>query len=111
MHPPDTDALRPRRRKTDHEPGDCTGGCDDLDLIDERLDRGAARMGGLETQVQEVKTDVQALKTDIAEVLDIVRLGKSFFRLVGYVGKAVRFTAPVAAALVGLYYAIKGGKL
>lgn len=105
----DTDTDRPRRRRTDHEPGDCTGGCDDLDEIDARLDRGAARMGGLETQVQEVKTDLGALKTDVEEVLDILRLGKSFFRLAGYVGQVVRFAAPIAAALAGLYYALKGG--
>ena len=100
--------MHPRRRKTDqehgHDAGDCPGGCDDLDIIDDRLDRGAVRMDALETQIT-------AIRTDVEEVLDILRLGKSFFRLAGYVGKFFQFAAPVAAALVGLYYAIKGGKL
>lgn len=47
--------------------------------------------------------------SDIAEVLDILRLGKSFFRIVGYVGSFVKWAAAIGAPLIVFIYAIKGG--
>lgn len=44
-----------------------------------------------------------------AEVLDIMRLGKAFFRLAGYFGSFVKWAAAIGAPLVGLWYALKGG--
>jgi hypothetical protein len=99
--------MHPRRRKTDqehgHDAGDCPGGCDDLDIIDDRLDRGAVRMDALETQIT-------AIRTDVEEVLDILRLGKSFFRLAGYVGSFVKWSVAIGAPVVAFYWTLKGGK-
>jgi hypothetical protein len=75
----------------------------DPDDIERRFSAGSARMDRIETMIK-INT------ADTAEVLEIIRMGKSFFKLIGYLGKVIKFTAPIVASLAGVYYAIKGGK-
>lgn len=91
-----------QRRATDHQPGDCPGGCEEIKSVEERLHDGSERMDRIEA-----KLDTTC--SDIAEVLDILRLGKSFFRVVGYVGTLIKWTAAVIAPLLAIIYTVKGG--
>ncbi|MDD3965331.1 MAG: hypothetical protein PHD99_04785 [Candidatus Moranbacteria bacterium] len=92
-----------RRRATDllHHPHNatepCPGGCDDIVGINTRLDDGDNRM----TQIEK----------DLAEVLDILRMGKSFFKAAGYFGVAVKWVVGIAVPLVSLYYALTAGRV
>jgi hypothetical protein len=50
--------------------------------------------------------------SDTAEVLEILRLGKSFFKLIGHFGAFVKWISLIGAAVAGFYLTIKnGGKL
>lgn len=91
-----------QRRASDHQPGDCPGGCEEIKSVEERLHDGSDRMDRIEA-----KLDTTC--SDIAEVLDILRLGKSFFRIVGYVGSFVKWATAIGAPLIVFIYAIKGG--
>ena len=48
-------------------------------------------------------------QAETSEVLDIVRLGKSFFRVIGYIRSFVIWVAALAAPLIAIFYTIKGG--
>jgi len=63
--------------------------------IEQRLAQGDKRMGNIEVS--------------IAEVLEIVTMGKSFFKVLGWIGKGIRWTVAIAAPCVALYYAWKNG--
>lgn len=64
--------------------------------VHERLNRGDLRMTRIETLLAKNCTDT-------AEVLDIMRMGKSFFRAIGYVGRFIKWAAAVIAPLVAVY--------
>lgn len=44
---------------------------------------------------------------DTAESLDIVRLGRSFFRVAGYIGNFIKWAASIFLPLLLLYYAFR----
>jgi hypothetical protein len=92
-----------RRRKSDDESFECHLGCTDVQDIEDRLLLGSKRMGVIEASVQDIRTD-------LTEVLDIVRLGKSFFRAAGYVGAFLKWAAAIAAPVIAVYIAWKSGK-
>lgn len=71
--------------------------------IEDRFLAGSARMDRIEAMIK-INT------ADTTEVLEILRLGKSFFKLAGYVGSLIKWSAAVGAPVVAFYYAIKGGK-
>jgi hypothetical protein len=93
------------RRATDHLPGECPGGCDDIKDVERRFKDGSDRMSRIESTLDTTRADV-------AEVLDILRLGKSFFRILGIFGTLVKWGAAVLAPIVAIVYTVKsGGKL
>jgi hypothetical protein len=77
--------------------------CELIEKIEVRLDEGDVRMNRIEAAQN-------ASNNDIAEMLDILRLGKSFFRLAGYFGTFVKWSVGIAGAVATMYYAVKGGK-
>ena len=93
--------LPPRRRKSDGESFECHLGCTDVQDIEDRLLMGSKRMGTIQASVQDIRAD-------LTEVLDIVRLGKSFFRLAGHFGAFLKWTTAIVGPLVALYFAWKG---
>ena len=111
--------LRHERRKNWHTPDDC----EMLLSTRERLDDGAARMERIEVQVcgvaahqarndknlarVEAKIDENSAMNE--ELLSIIRAGKGFFKVAGWVASAVKWTAGLALPLIGLWFAIKGG--
>ena len=66
--------------------------------VHERLNRGDLRMTRIETLLAKNCTDT-------AEVLDIMRLGKSFFRLAGYFGVIVKWGLGLGAAVLAFWQA------
>lgn len=79
--------------------------CVSIDEIQSRLDTGETRMDRIEAKIDDNSTDT-------AEILDILRLGKSFFRVIGYFGSFMKWFAAIAAPVLVFWYTIKnGGKL
>ena len=70
--------------------------------VEERLAHGDARMSKIETALAE---NTAATK----EVLEIVRMGKSLFKLAGYTGDFIKWLAALAIAVVALYKLWKSG--
>lgn len=93
----------PHRRASDVNVHHPDGSCSDMDNVQVRLNKGDARMTRIES-----KLDIN--NSDTAEVLEILRLGKSFFKLIGIFGGLVKWGAAVAAPIVVFYYTLKGGK-
>ncbi len=73
------------------------------DDIERRFVAGTARMDRIEAMIM-------ANTADTAEVLEILRLGKSFFKVIGHLGSLIKWATAVGAPVVAFYYAIKGGK-
>lgn len=88
----------PERRRGWHDPGSCVN----MRIVEQRFAEGTARMNRME-KCLEVNTQATT------EVRDILQLGRSFFRIVDLVGRAVKWVAAIAAPVVALYFAIKGG--
>lgn len=83
---------------------------------------------GVQKQVEAVKAQLEASATEIAriramldsnneataELLEIIKMGKGFFKALGWIGKVARaiilWVAPIATALIGLWYSIKQTK-
>lgn len=76
---------------------------DSMETVHERLNRGDLRMTRIETLLNQNCADT-------SEVLDILRLGKSFFRVIGYIGSFVKWAAAIAAPIVAIYFTFKEHK-
>jgi len=59
--------------------------------IEQRLGQGASRMAGIETALLE---NTEATK----EVLEIVTMAKSFFKVLGHVGNGIKWLSGIAVA-------------
>lgn len=70
--------------------------------MQERLDKGDRRMGNIET-------DLAANTAATNEVLEIVRMGKSFFKVAGLIGKGIKWTAGMVAAIGSMWYVFTHG--
>ncbi len=88
-----TGQERRHRTRSSQEPED----------IERRFTAGSERMDRIEAMIL-------ANSVDTAEVLEIIRLGKSFFKVIGHLGSFIKWSAAVGAPMVAFYYAIKGGK-
>lgn len=90
------------------------GTCSAIDDIESRLRQGHERMDFIEAEGRERTTRIErkldANCADTAEVLDILRLGKSFFRVAGYFGAFLKWFTAIAAPVLVFWYTIKGGK-
>ena len=103
----DASPLTPQRRLMDRvNPHRTDGSCQALDMIEQRLqvrlDKGSERMSTIEA-------DLKKNTSDTSEILDILYLGKSFFRFVGLFGSFVKWSTAIAAPVLVFWYTIKGG--
>ena len=78
------------------------------------LKTGQANIAAAHARFEE-KLDVNTAKTDktatdTEEILDILTLGKSFFRIAGYFGTFIKWGAGIATAVLGLWLTFKYGK-
>lgn len=98
--------AHPRRRASDANVHYDDGGCKALDDIENRMDKsfehGTERMDAIEAKLDKNCADT-------AEVLDILRLGKSFFRLCSIFGMVIKWTVAIVTPIVALVYTIKNG--
>lgn len=85
-----TEPKIPERRNTDRE---LAG---KVLSIEDRLDKGDKRMGGLEASLAE---NTAATK----EVLEIVTMAKGFFKVLGHIGNAIKWIAGFGAAAGALW--------
>lgn len=70
-------------------------------LFGERYKEIERRLGGLEV--------AQMLNNaETAEILEIVRMGKAFFRVGLYIGNFLKWATPVAASVAALWTWLKG---
>ena len=82
--------------------------------VERRLALGATRMTSIEGTLSalgkklddHMATSVET-NTTVSEVLDILHAGKGFFRILGYVATAIKWTAALVAPVVGLWLALK----
>lgn len=116
----------------------CPGGCDDIkgiedkvcqsrreiEVLNRRIDEGHDQLTRFEARLGEgndrmsriefsIATNAHKLDTnsaDTAEILEIMRDGKAFFRFARRVGELLKWVAVVGAPIVAFYYALKGGK-
>ncbi len=117
----------PERRTKWHTPESCAKMVD----VEKRFTDGTARMKRIEDSITELKTtqadmmaahkrfeeklDANSKATETAagateEILDILTLGKSFFRLAEMLGKVIKWGAGIATAVLGLWLTFKYGK-
>jgi len=82
-----------------------------ISRIVERLDNGDQRMNSTDAAIERLEQKIDTNSADTAEVLDILRLGRSFFRLAGYFGTFVKWTAGITAAIISAWVAWKSGRL
>ena len=64
--------------------------------MQERLNRGDERMGKIEKDLADNTAATN-------EVLEIVRMGKSFFRVAGYIGSGLKWTLAAGAAWAAIW--------
>ena len=92
----------PKRRLSDinvhHEDGGCIG----LDIVNLRFLKGDERMTRIES-----KLDTNS--ADTSEVLEILRLGRSFFKIIGHFGALVKWATAIGAPIAAFYFTLKGG--
>ena len=67
--------------------------------IEKRLDDGNERMQRIEEKV-----DAQGVKTD--EVYEIIIAAKGFFKVLGWIGKGVKWLTIIGGAITGVYAAV-----
>lgn len=68
--------------------------------METRFDAGNERMGRIE---QMLSNNSKATE----EVREIVVMGKSLFKLIGYMGNGIKWVASVGVATAGIWYATK----
>ncbi len=91
-----------KRRASDKNIHHADGGCTDLDDVHIRLNKGDERMTRIEN-----KLDIN--NADTSEVLEILRLGRSFFKIIGNFGALVKWGAAIGAPVAAFYFTLKGG--
>jgi len=84
-------------------------GSQDPEAIEQRFEAGSARMGRIEVTQQAMKVEQSEMRAEVSEVLEILRLGKSFFKVIGHLGSLIKWAAAVGAPVVAFYYALKAG--
>lgn len=101
MTPPltPTQLAREDRRRSGKET------CKLIDDMDARLIEGDARMTRIEDNQTAHSLKLDANSADTAEVLEIVRMGKSFFRVVAFIGVLIKYTIALGAGFAAIWAA------
>lgn len=67
------------------------------------------RVGNLERGLAENTAATKRIESDTSEMVEMFRLSKSGFKVLGYIGSAIKWTAGIAAAVATAWVAIRGG--
>jgi len=71
-------------------------------LIEKRLSEGSTEMNGL-------RKDLDNNNRATNEVLEIVRMGKNFFKVSNWLGKGIAWLAGVTTSIASIWYLITHG--
>lgn len=97
----------------------------EIDSIYQHLDEGNARMTAIEVSMaeyhktaaedrQRLEAKQDANNADTAEALEIIRMGKGFFRGAAWIGKWLRrivmWVVPPVVAIIGLWQSLRPSK-
>lgn len=77
--------------------------CKLIDDMDARLIQGDARMSSIEAKQDAHSKKLDANSADTAEILEIVRMGKSLFRFAGWFGGLFKWTLGIAVGISTLW--------
>ena len=94
--------VEPSKQKSYERRGTDKGLGEKVVTIEDRLDKGAERMRVIE---QSLQANTEATR----EVLEIVSMGKSFFRLAGLIGNGIKWLAGLATVLAAAWAAWRRG--
>lgn len=76
--------------------------CPYIALVEQRLSHGNERMDRMETALHENNAAT-------AELLDIMRMAKSGFRMIGALGALIKWGAAILAPVLAAWFAWKNG--
>ena len=86
-----------------------------ISIIHDKLDHGERRMDSLETLITENReahqANASALEENTAitkEIKDILELGKTFFKILKYIGIAAKWLVAVGSGVAVFWAAIQG---
>ena len=90
-----------KRRSSDKE--DCPkDGCPATWILERRVDRHRE-------EINELKVLMQKNTKDTTEILEIVTMGKNFFKVLGMLGTAIKTIAAVGVPIAAFIYWLKSG--
>ena len=108
------DVINPgfiERRKNWCSPDDCNGRMQAVSLRlaegDDRMKRIEAGQARLESALTSNTTQTQETYATVAEVLDILRAGKGFFKVLGWFMGAFKYILAFLAPIAAIYVAWK----
>lgn len=67
------------------------------------------RVGRLEQGLAENTAATKRIESDTTEMVEMFRLSKSGFKVLGHIGSAIKWAAGIAAAVATAWVAIRGG--
>ena len=113
----------------------CPGGCKDIDVVNETIQKTKAELDHLEARMQEIHDQVLRFETrmdesnaragriegliadnagamsrntsDTAEILHIMRDSQAALRIIGHFGNVLKWGASIAAPLLALWFLFK----
>jgi hypothetical protein len=77
--------------------------------IDTRFQEGSEQMQALDAKVVSLEKKVDTNNKQTAEILEIVQLAKGFFRVLGIIGKFVKWSLAIGASIAAIWAAWKSG--
>ena len=81
------------------------------DEVTRELEQGAAKMNELSDQIKLLQEDVDELRKDVQQLIDIFRASRGFIKVMGWIGKAVKWLAGIGIAIGAIWAAFThGGK-
>lgn len=87
----------------DHRAEDCKkDDCSAIFILERRVDRHRL-------ELNELKEMLQTTNENVSEVLDIVRLAKGFFKVLGWIGNGIKLIAAVGVPIAAFIYWLKFG--
>jgi len=95
----------PERRAGWHDPSNCIN----MRIVEDRFDKGSARMDSIDQRIERIERSQEANSETLAEIRDIMQLGKSFFRLADIIGRVIKWVAAIAVPVIGVWMSLKGG--
>ena len=67
------------------------------------------RVGKLEQSMAENTAATNRIESNVSEIVDLFRLSKGGFRVLGHIGSVLKWVMGIAASIAALWFTIKGG--